>query len=119
MTTSRPPPANRSETGRNLQGQFVAGSTGNPHGRPKTELAVRQRLAELTPQMIEEWRRIALDPKERTCDRLRAQENIVYSSIGRPAQRIDAAVTVAQLRPIAIVSPNGEQLKVIDVEPSE
>jgi hypothetical protein len=95
---------------------FQPGVSGNPGGRPKSELAVRVRLAELTPRMIEEWHRIALDPKERTCDRLRAQENIVFSCIGRPARRIDADVTVQQLRPIQVISPDGRPLKVIDVK---
>jgi hypothetical protein len=76
---------------------------------------VRVRLAELTPAIIEDWWRIARDPREKTADRLRAGENIVFSSIGKPAQRIDASLVTAELRPISVVSATGRELRVIDV----
>jgi hypothetical protein len=52
---------------------------------------VRVPLAELTPAIIEEWYRIAFDPNEKTRDRPRAGEDIVFSDIGRPPQRGYAA----------------------------
>ena len=37
--------------------------------------------------------------------------------MGKPAQRIDAAVVTTHMRPIAVVSPTGAPLRVIDIEP--
>lgn len=50
-------PANRDSTGRNTNGTFVKGVSGNPSGRPKNTLKdyVRQKLAAMTDEQKEEY----------------------------------------------------------------
>lgn len=50
-------PANREETGRNEDGTFKAGFSGNPDGRPKNTLKdyLKRKLSEMTDEQKEAW----------------------------------------------------------------
>jgi hypothetical protein len=107
-------PANRSASG-----QFVPGASGNPAGRPRDTESLRARAREMSVRLLEELNAIALDEDEPTSSRIEAIQLVLAYGHGRPHVHVDAALTIAQLRPIAIVSPTGADLKVIDVEPDD
>lgn len=50
-------PENRGQTGRNDDGTFKPGFSGNPGGRPKNTLKdyIRIKLSDMTPEQKEQW----------------------------------------------------------------
>jgi len=81
---------NRAKTG-----QFVAGKSGNPHGRPKIPDNIKEAFRALVPEAVEILGSIMRNPKEKTLGRLDAIKTILDRAYGKPAQSQDITVDMA------------------------
>ena len=81
---------NRAKTG-----QFVAGKSGNPHGRPKIPDNIKEAFRALVPEAVEILGTIMRNPKEKTLGRLDAIKTILDRAYGKPAQSQDISVDMA------------------------
>ena len=81
---------NRAKTG-----QFVAGKSGNPHGRPKIPDNIKEAFRALVPEAVEILGTIMRNPKEKTLGRLDAIKTILDRAYGKPAQSQDITVDMA------------------------
>ena len=70
---------NRSKTGR-----FVAGQTGNPHGRPKIPEDVKEAIRAACPEAVEILIGIMRDESEKTAYRLDAAKTLLERAYGKP-----------------------------------
>ena len=104
-------PENRAKTG-----QFVAGKSGNPHGRPKIPDNIKEAFRALVPEAVEILGAIMRNPKEKTLGRLDAIKTILDRAYGKPAQSQDISFDVnntadvlTQIRRVAMEQLNDGQ----------
>lgn len=69
-------------------GQWQKGQSGNPLGRRKQPDWLKEKLDNITPDMIDVIESIARDVKGKGSDRLQAAEYLVDRRFGRPTQPI-------------------------------
>jgi len=81
-------PEKRANKGRIQKGQVL-----NPGGRPKIPQTVKEMLKAMTPEAVEELAKIMRNPMTKDADRLRAIEQILDRSLGKPVQQVNADVT--------------------------
>jgi hypothetical protein len=73
---------------------FKPGTSGNPGGRPKIPMAVREALEAATPKAIAFLARILDDENEKTSDRIRAAEALLDRGLGKPPQALDIGADI-------------------------
>ena len=69
-------------------GRFVKGQSGNPSGRPKADVNIRDLARTMTGRAFEELERIAFEGGKDT-DRLKALEMILERGWGKAPQPLD------------------------------
>lgn len=79
---------------RNGLGHWVAGTSGNPGGRPKPPDGLRTRLAELSPLAVERLGELLGSVDERVS--LEAAKTILDRHLGRPAIQADISLHRAE-----------------------
>ena len=68
---------------------FVAGQSGNPHGRPKEMAGIRKLIAERGPDMVRELMRIACGEGDaKAGDQIKAIEVCLSYWLGKPTQEV-------------------------------
>jgi hypothetical protein len=68
-----------------------AGYSINPGGRRKYTKGAKERMGEVTPEVVEFWIATMRNQSEEMCHRMRASENIAWGFLGKPAQQVFAA----------------------------
>ena len=79
---------NRANTGR-----FVAGQSGNPHGRPKIPLEVKEAIRVACPEAVRVL--IELLGSKKEAYRLEAAKTLLDRGYGKPVQMQDVALDVS------------------------
>lgn len=74
--------------GRN-NGKFVKGQSGNPSGRPKALISVREMARGMTEQALDTLSKIMLDEKAKPSERAQAASAILDRAWGKPTQSIE------------------------------
>ncbi len=64
-------------------GMFQPGMSGNPNGRPKDNVRVRELARQCSPAAVQTLFEIAISPDAKPADRLRASESIINRVIGK------------------------------------
>ena len=67
------------------------GYSNNPGGRRKYDKGAKERMGEVTPEVVEFWIATMRDKNEEMSHRMRASENIAWGFLGKPAQQVFAA----------------------------
>ena len=67
------------------------GYSNNPGGRRKYDKGAKERMGEVTPEVVEFWIATMRDKNEEMSHRMRASENIAWGFLGKPAQQMFAA----------------------------
>ena len=75
-------------------GMFQSGQSGNPGGRPKVDVSIRDLAREFTPQAIDTLAEICSNKKASPSARVSAASAILDRGWGKPTQSIES-VTVA------------------------
>jgi hypothetical protein len=63
----------------------------NPGGRRKYDKGAKERMGEVTLEVVEFWIKTMRDPSEEMNHRVRASENIAWGFLGKPSQQVFAA----------------------------
>ena len=88
---------------RNDRGHFVKGESGNPHGRPRVILNVRDLAREHTEAAIETLASIMVDSEAPAAARISAASEILNRGFGRPVdQRVLLAMSAQIDRPMSV-----------------
>ena len=97
-------PANRENSG-----LFQKGQSGNPNGRPKIPVEVREAIRAACPQAVEYLIELMSNPEEKTAYRLDAAKTLLDRGYGKPVQMQDVQLDMsgavsldAQIRAILI-----------------
>jgi hypothetical protein len=67
------------------------GYSNSPGGRRKYDKGAKERMGEVTPEVVEFWIATMRDKSEEMSHRMRASENIAWGFLGKPAQQVFAA----------------------------
>lgn len=97
-------PANRENSG-----QFQKGQSGNPNGRPKIPVEVREAIRAACPEAVQYLIELMSNPEEKTAYRLDAAKTLLDRGYGKPVQMQDVQLDMsgavgldAQIRAILI-----------------
>lgn len=70
-------------------GMFKSGMSGNPTGRPKTDIKIKELAQQYTDEAIKTLIDIAKNPKANDSARVQAANSILDRAYGKPAQHIE------------------------------
>lgn len=110
------PPENRAETGRDAEGKFRPGTSGNPGGRPRLRKEFRDACRADSYEALETLR-AEMRRGDTSAARIRAAEVVLAYAYGRPTPA--GAEDEAQERPPALAKLSNEKLNAILDELSE
>ena len=82
---------------RDSAGRFVAGTVGNPGGRPATPPAVKEMLKSATPAAVELLIETMNDEKAKVELRIRCAETIIDRVLGKAVQPLEAVFTTPEV----------------------
>jgi hypothetical protein len=93
-------PANRGRSGGNPpeHTRFKPGQSGNPSGRAKIPVDLKNRLKDMTPEVITFWNELLKDKKAKNSDRIKVSELIMDRAWGKPLQQVDMSADVVQTK---------------------
>ena len=96
---------------RNDRGHFVKGESGNPHGRPRVILGVRDLARQHTEAAIETLASIMVDSEAPAAARISAASEILNRGFGRPVdQRVLLAMSAQIDRPASVKDLTSRQI---------
>jgi hypothetical protein len=86
------------------------GYSNNPGGRRKYDKGAKERMGEVTPEVVEFWIRTMRDESEQMSHRLRCSENIAWGFLGKPSQQVFAAHAHVDFNDVPKDAPEVEKL---------
>lgn len=108
-TIQNPPnnlPQSRQASGRDESGRFPKGVSGNPGGRPKSNVELVEAARELTPMALQVWEKAMTDFLEGHGDAaqaLKAASDAMVRGWGKPPERVAVHTTTSNYDSTALV----------------
>lgn len=106
-------PDSRKVAGRDGNGRFKKGESGNPGGRKRGDAAVTELARKHAPEMLRVLVEIARDKKAAVNSRVAAASQVLDRAYGRPRQALEHSGPDGQQLPagimVTLVKPEGDE----------